>query len=238
MSRSISMALDVPLFTLQHAAADARAALEAAGWSLVGTGDWSWVYASPDDALAARVTPWDGAYRLYAETCRAHPNKYLQRIDRIDELNDGGHVVFMERLWPADEARAADFCVAVGLGNQSGYELQAAPEAVAAFADDPDMAGLREIVRCAVETGAATLPFWGGSDIRPGNVMADAAGGLKLIDPLFVAGKEIVAAILAGQRERLAAIPRGSLAAFLTIPVFDDGAPGLRQALQDMDLIE
>jgi hypothetical protein len=227
-----------PHFPSAQSAADARSALEAAGWSLIGTGDWSWAYASPDEPTVARVTPWDRAYRLHAETCRAHPNTYLQRIDRIVDLRDSGHVVFMERLWPADEARAAAFCVAIGLGNQSGYELQATPENVAVFERDPELLALREIVRGAVKKGAASLPFWGGSDIRPGNVMADADGGLKLIDPLFVAGKEIVAAILAGERERLAAIPRGSLAAFLTIPVFEDGAPVLRKALIDMDLID
>jgi hypothetical protein len=225
-------------FGPDHSAADARAALEAGGWTLVGKGDWSWAYASPDGAIVARVTPWDRAYRLHAETCLAHTNRYLQRIDRIDDLKDGGHVVFMERLWPADEAKAAAFCVAVGLGNHSGYDLKAAPDAVEKYEDDADLAVLREIVRQAAGYGAANLPFWGGSDIRPGNVMAEAAGGLKLIDPLFVAGKAIVAAILAGERGRLAAIPRGSLAAFLTIPVFEDGAPGLRRALIEMDLID
>ena len=231
-------ALTILEFSPSHTAADARTVLEAAGWTLVGTGDWSWVYAAPEQDQVARVTPWDRAYRLHAETCRARPNKYLQRIDRIDDLRDGGHVVFMERLRPADVSRAAAFCVAVGLGNQSGYALQAASEDVAAFDRDPELLALREIIRGAVEEGAAALPFWGGSDIRPGNVMADAAGGLRLIDPLFVAGKEIVAAILAGERDRLTAIPRGSLAAFLTIPVFTDGAPGLRQALLEMDLID
>lgn len=227
----------LPRFHTNQSAAEARASLETEGWTLVGTGDWSWAYASPDGQTVARVTPWDLAYRLHAETCLVRPNGYLQRIDRMDPLKDNGHVVFMERLWPADEARAAAFCVAIGLGNQSGYVDEAPPEAVAVFDGDEDLAALRQIVSQARDVGAASLPFWGGLDIRPGNVMADAAGGLKLIDPLFVAGKEIVAAILAGERDRLARIPPGSLAAFLTIPVFTDGAPGLRQALIDMELI-
>jgi hypothetical protein len=222
-------------FDPANSAADARAALEPAGWSLVGTGDWSWVYASPEGGSVARVTPWDRAYRLHAETCLRHRNRYLQRIERIDELRDGGHVVFMERLWPADEARAAAFCAAIGLGNES-EDAVAAP--TADFDGDEDLAELRRIVGEERDFGAANFPFWGGLDIRPGNVMADAQGQLKLIDPLFVAGKQIVAAILAGERERLAAIPRGSLAAFLTIPVFTDGAPGLRRALVEMDLID
>jgi hypothetical protein len=226
-----------PLFHAGQSAADARAALETAGWTLVGTGDWSWVYGSPEGGFVARVTPWDRAYRLHAETCLKHRNRYLQRIERIDDLRNGGHVVFMERLQLSDEARAAAFCKAIGLGNQSGWAVEAVDKAVAEYDGDADLAALRRIVAGARDEGAASLPFWGGLDIRPGNVMADAEGQLKLIDPLFVAGKEIVAAILAGERERLAAIPKGSLAAFLTIPVFTDGAPGLRQALVDMELI-
>jgi hypothetical protein len=226
-------------FGPDHSAADARAALEAGGWTLVGKGDWSWAYASPDEAIVARVTPWDRAYRLHAETCLAHTNRYLQRIDRIDDLRDGGHVVFMERLWPADWARTEAFCAAIGLGNQSEETTTIAPAVdVAAFADDAELAALRRIVGEACAIGAANIAFWGGLDIQPNNVMADADDGLKLIDPLFVAGKTIVAAILAGERERLAAIPRGSLAAFLTIPVFEDRAEGLRRALIEMDLID
>lgn len=228
-----------PPFPPATTAAHARAALEAAGWVLVGTGDWSWAYASPDAATVARVTPWDRAYRLHAATCQAHPNKYLQRIDRIDDLRDGGHVVFMERLWPADWARTEAFCAAIGLGNQGQEATTIAPAAdVATFDGDADLAALRRIVSEACESGAASIPFWGGLDIQPRNVMADAAGQLKLIDPLFVAGKTIIEAILAGERERLAAIPRGSLTAFLTIPVFEDRADGLRNALIAMDLID
>jgi hypothetical protein len=60
--------------------------------------------------------------------------------------------------------------------------------------------------------------------IDPDMSATDAAGGLRLIDLLFVAGKAIVTAILAGECERLAAIPRRSLA-------------GLRKFLIEMDLI-
>ena len=232
------MKLDPPHFDAATSAQEARTALEHAGWTQVGVGDWSWALVSPDGQSVARVTPWDRAYRLHAEMCQAHSNRYLQRVDRIDDLRDGGHVVFMERLWPASEVLAAAFCKAIGLGNQSGWAVAATDQAVAAYDGDQELAALRRIVAAARDEGAESLPFWGGLDIRPGNVMADAAGQLKLIDPLFVAGKSIIEAILAGQRERLAAIPRGSLAAFLTIPAFDDGADGLRQKLRDLDLID
>ena len=62
---------------------EARAILSAAGWCELGTGDWAWVLASPDDSLAARVTPFDPAFRLFAEAClEGPPNRFLVRTAR------------------------------------------------------------------------------------------------------------------------------------------------------------
>ena len=46
---------------------EARDGLCADGWTLIGTGARSWADASPDGRTAARVTPWDPAYRLHAD---------------------------------------------------------------------------------------------------------------------------------------------------------------------------
>jgi len=54
-------------------------------------------------------------------------------------------------------------------------------------------------------------------------VLADRQGSLKLIDPVFVRGREIVRVLAAGDTELLAEFTRDDLEAFLTIPVF---APG------------
>ena len=43
------MTADLMSFDASMSASAARAVLEGAGWSLVGTGDWSWALASPDD---------------------------------------------------------------------------------------------------------------------------------------------------------------------------------------------
>jgi hypothetical protein len=66
----------------------------------------------------------------------------------------------------------------------------------------------------------ARLRLWGGSDIRPGNVMVDAQGQLKLVDPIFLRGKAIVDALRDERPDLLTDFSRGQLEDFLTIPVF------------------
>lgn len=202
-------------------ASEARRALEDDGWREIGVGDWSWVYADPSDAYAARVTPFDPAYRMHAEACLAGPpNRYLPRVDGILPLKREGYVVIMERLWPADEAEAAALCKAIGIANDTGY---AAPPETVATSEDDDLAALRPRLCALLAEGARRFKLWGGSDIRPGNAMADAQGQLKLIDPVFIKGKAIVEAIAGSDRDALSDFSREQLEDFLTIPPFKPG---------------
>lgn len=208
-------------------AQDACEALREAGWREVGQGDWCWVFADPADRLAARVTPWDRAYRLHVEICRKHAgNPFLQRIDGVVDLQAGGHVVFMERLWPADETRALALCHALGLGNDSGWDWT--EKSAEPFPETPELAALRGILAEEREIGAAALPFWGGSDVSLKNVMADATGQLKVIEAFFVSGWKIVEAIEQGSPELARRMSWAELDAFLNIPRAlanpDDGA--------------
>jgi hypothetical protein len=217
-------------------AAQAIAALERLGWTPSATGDWSWVLISPDGAQAARVTPWDDAYRMHAELCVRTPGPHLQRVDAILPLGSLGHVVVMERLWPAPDAVAAAFCAALDVAGDSGWRP---PEGVdgGAYAGDPAVASLRARV-LALAAQCTPMPFWGGLDVRPGNVMVDAAGTPKLIDPAFVAGRKIVEAIANRDREQLLRLPDGAVAAFLTIPVFSEGPGPLIEAAREMGFLE
>jgi hypothetical protein len=206
--------MNLPDIPADATADAARAILERAGWKEIGIGDWSWVVADPQDRLAARVTPFDPGYRMFADACCNGPaNRYLPRIDRILPLRNRGYVVVMERLWPAPEDETAAFCARIGIANDR------APEAVETT-EDPDMIALRRRIGVLLAEGATRYRLWGGSDIRAGNVMADGTGALKVIDPIYVAGRKIVEAWQNACWEDLAAFSRAELEDFLTIPVW------------------
>lgn len=215
-------------------AEQARALLVAAGWREVGTGDWSWALADPHDRLAARVTPFDPAYRLHAQACLEGPaNRWLPRVEAILPLRRDGYVTLMERLYPAPEPQAQAFCAALGIGNDSGYDI---PHVDGFDQADADLELLRERIRALIAQGAQRFKLWGGSDIRPGNLMADAQGRLKVVDPIFLRGPLLVAAIAQGERGQLTDFSREQLEDFLTIPAFKPGpeTDELRRKLADL----
>jgi hypothetical protein len=127
----------------------------------------------------------------------------------------------MERLWPASEDRASAFCAALAIGNDSGYSIT--PDLPFEDVCDADLADLRARLRVLLARGSGRFKLWGGSDVRPGNVMLDGQGQLKLVDPIFLRGREIVAALLEGRRDLLSDFSRAQLEDFLTIPVFGPG---------------
>jgi hypothetical protein len=215
-------------------AAQAIAALEAGGWTPLATGDWSWVLLSPGGTQVARVSPWDAAYRLHAELCRRRPIRHVQRIDALLPLGRLGHVILMERLWPAPEEDAAGFCAALDVAGDSGWR---APDGAAGrLHAGLEIARLRDHLRSLGEAGAQ-LPFWGGFDVRPGNVMQDEEAVLKLVDPAFVSGPKIIAAIEQRDREALLQLPEGALAAFFQIPPFQPGGEELKAAAAEMGFL-
>jgi hypothetical protein len=207
-------------------AAQACALLDGAGWRQVGAGDWSWVFADPSDELAARVTPFDPGYRMFAQAClTGPPNRWLPRMIDVLPLIRDGYVVLMERLWPADEPAASAFCAALGIPNVTGYEPPTPGPEVAA--DEPDIVALRIRIRGLLAEGQARYLLWAGSDIREGNVMVDGAGQLKLVDPVGVGGWKIFDALRGGRADLLTDFSRSQLEDFLTIPYFGPGREGL-----------
>jgi hypothetical protein len=117
--------LALPTISADVTAAQALKLFEQAGWRRIGTGDWSWVLADTSDTWAARVTPFDPAYRMHAVAClTGPPNRWLPHIATIIPLHQNGYVVVMERLYPANEAAASAFCAALAIGNDSAtYSL-------------------------------------------------------------------------------------------------------------------
>jgi hypothetical protein len=214
-----------PFLPADATAAQARDILEAAGWTEVGAGDWSWVLADPAGVWAARLSPFDPGYRMFAEACLAGPpNRWLPRMAAVVPLRDDAYAVFLRRLWPAPEAEASAFCAALGIANDTGYAAPVAGPAV--DAGDPDLAPVRDLIRTLMAEGAARYRLWAGSDIREGNVMADADGQLKLVDPVGIAGWKIVEALGQARADLLSDFSRRQLEDFLTIPYFGPGREG------------
>lgn len=217
-------------------ASTAIALLARAGWHEIGRGDWSWVYAEQDSELAVRISPWDPAYALHVQQCVDHSgNPYLQRIHHIDALGAVGSAVWMERLLPADEARACMFCLALGIGSASNPKWLAQASTTWP-ADDAALGQLRSLLAATLAIGAQTLPLWGGSDLQPKNVLMDRRGQLKLVDPFFVRGDDIVAALQQGNAAALAGYRAVELRAFLEIPVFTPG-PELDALRRNLSLL-
>ena len=216
---------------------DARRALEAAGWRWHARGDWAQVYVSPDGNRVARTVPFDPAYALHVETCLAHPDvAFFQRIDWCCDLAPAGQLVVMERLAPADSARARALCGALG----ETKWLKRAPRdgERLAWADarlrDPALGRVFEILRAAARAGARRLGWWGGLDVRPANVLQDAGGRLVLIDPYFVAGPRLIPAILADVQAVGRHYSSRELRGFLEIAVFEDEADEPGEVLQQL----
>ena len=231
--------IDPPEFTREMSAAEACERLRRAGWMGVGRGDWSWVHGHADSPWAVRVTPFDPAYALFAQACLDGPdNRWLPKVKAVVPLRRNGYATVIERLWAAPEPCAAAFCAALGLPNHSGYEIQ---QDTGSFDPaDPDLKALREMILALMSLGQARYALWGGSDIRAGQVLADAQGQLKLVDPVFLRGPAMVEAIDAGRPDRLSDFSRAQLEDFLTIPAFTPGSDtqSLREKLARLVLPE
>jgi hypothetical protein len=204
---------------------DERDELLAQGWRLAARGDWAWVYRSPDGARAARLSPFDPAYRLHLRACLAHAgNPYLPRVLSLRDLDHGGQLVVLPWLEASDELAAHE------LGARLGFPSAAAREQVGALRaqalqlqgeGDPALGQIRAILRRMVEDGERELPFFGGVDLRPANILRTAQGQLQLCDPIFVAGRELIAALQRDPEAVARRIAPPQLRAFLQIACFE-----------------
>jgi hypothetical protein len=203
---------------------DARRALESLGWCWHAQGDWSQVYVSPGGDQVARVAPFDPAYALHVRACLAHPEiGWSQRIDGHCPLAPAGEIVVMERLEPANEEAASLLCCR--LGQTKHLEAEPSNDERERFEAerraDPALTALFDLLQETAAEGARLLGWFGGLDVRPGNVMQDRRGQLKLIDPYFVAGKDLIPAMLADIEDVANHYTREELRGFLEISVFE-----------------
>ncbi len=145
---------------------EARARLEAAGWRVVGVGDWATVLADPSDTECVRLVPWDPAHRLFADdVLAAPPTPYLPRLHEIVDLAGEAYAVRMERLWPAPRPVAQQLCDDLDPHSPPRADL------------DPHLVALRDRLARLDERGASRHPWtWGGPDVRAESVLVSADG--------------------------------------------------------------
>ncbi|MFC4336975.1 hypothetical protein [Salininema proteolyticum] len=172
---------------------DASVRLASAGWNVCGLGDWATVWRSPEGLRAARVSPCEPAYGVFTDLCRALPgNELLPVIDVDVALDGGGRFTAMEFMRPVEAGAAADL--------KERWERAADGDPVS------------EVRRAAERLNAEaerSIPYWGGLDLNPGNIMADAAGEPRFVDLFFADGERIFQALMAGPEELEKRIPWG-----------------------------
>jgi hypothetical protein len=204
---------------------EVRLRLVAEGWRWIANGDWAHVYASPDGSQVARVVAFDPAYALHVRTCLENPDcRFFPRIDWHCALAPAGQIVLMERLDPPDDAEASRLCCL--LGQIEHLEQPPGAEEVASWLvereREPALMEIFDLLRATAALGEQTLGWFGGLDVRPGNVMQDETGQHKLIDPYFVAGPRLMPAILEDVEDVSRHYSREELRGFLEIAVFED----------------
>lgn len=174
---------------LDHREAAGR--LLAAGWNVCGAGDWAYVWRSPDGRLVARVCAFEPGYGVFTELCgllAGHP--MLPRIDFDAELAGGGRITVMEALRPAGVE-----------------ERDAVMERWDAAEPGDPVAAVRAEAERLDAAAARVVPFWGGLDRNPGNVMKRADGSLVLVDLFYANGIEIYRALVEEPAVVAAAFP-------------------------------
>lgn len=154
---------------------DATARLLADGWSACGIGDWATVWRSPDGERVARISPFEPAYEVFVRLCRrlaGHP--LLPRVHFDAPLAGGGRVTVLEFLLPTEPPEAAAVW--------QRWDA-AAPH-------DPVTEVRREAELLHAEAAEA-IPFWGGVDHNPSNVMKSADDDVTFVDLFYVEGREL-----------------------------------------------
>jgi len=187
--------------------------LEDAGYVEIGRGDWSRTFRRGDSPEVVRLTPYDPAFRLFAEAQLADPVDGFIAIHAVLPLGPNGFATVMAFGERVDQGAARRFCDAL-----------------------PSPVDKR--IEALVAEGRKRWTFFGGRDVHPGNVlMTDRP---VLTDPVFIDGPRLRTAIVDVDLDALGDFDIGHLRAFSHLPFFakdGEGAPfadGLIAAVEQL----
>lgn len=183
--------------------------LRGAGWRDAGAGDWAFALASPSGTLA-RISPCDP---VCAFTCALYEegaeNPYLPVIYRHLDLDGGGCLQVMERLFPCEESDAVEL-----------FRLRDAREA------DTDLRAASDLVMAVHRRALREVPWCGELDDNPGNVMRRGNGHLVMIDPYYLAGRTLFGLIATDPAEVVRHFPAERRRHLFEIPAIKRETPG------------
>lgn len=198
---------------------DALEILDAAGWELLATGDWSWVHGSPGGEYALRTTPFDPAFREFIGLCRELPgNRHLPTIHGVFRYRDHSYSTVMERLLPCPRETARRF--------------------LSRWVADPLLSDSR-VLYDALHGHRSKLPLFAGPDVFAGNLMVRSDGTPVVIDGFWIRGRELHDIITSDPAAAVGMYPEEALRRFAALPVMTEvDAKALRAALDELTPVQ
>lgn len=173
--------------------------LEDARYVEIGRGDWSRTFRRGDELEVVRLTPYDPAFRLFAEAQLADPVDGFIAVHAVLPLGPTGFATVMAFGERVDQEAARRFCDALPLPVETRIDA-------------------------LVAEGRNRWTFFGGRDVHPGNVLR--TDRLVLTDPVFIDGPRLRTAILEADVDALAGFDICELRAFSHLPFFAKDGEG------------
>jgi len=188
---------------------EAKGHADGNGWTLLATGDWSWVYEVAGTATVWRITPFDPAFEVFVQTCRDHSgNPHLPSIEANHVHPAGGMTTVIERLEEVDDTTAREWLTDLDAGIT------------------PKLGDLREILE--QDTARADVPLFEGVDRNPANVLQRRRDGtFVLTDGFWINGPLLLELVKRAPAGALLHYPADSLSEWAHLPCMDEATTAL-----------